>query len=188
MDRDLAVRGLTLMERVVHIGETGGVYGILSESDAGSPGHRLPAVIFLNAGFTPRTGPRRIHVQIARRLNERGIASLRLDLPGIGDSAARSDGLPARQGAREEIRAAMDYLTDDLGFERFVVFGICSGADYAFRVGREDHRVAGLILVNGYSYRTAGNLVRHYRKSPHAATELVQPAPGQAGDLAQTDR
>jgi hypothetical protein len=56
----------------------------------------------------------------------------------------------------------MSYLTERSGKREFVLFGICSGADYAFRVGCTDRRVVGLVLVDGYSYRTLGNRLRHY--------------------------
>lgn len=151
-----------MTESVAHIGDTGSVHGIVTEPVKGTQGRDYPVVIFLNAGLTHRIGPRRIHVQLARCLSESGVTSLRLDLSGIGDSEARRDGLPARESALLEIQAAMDYLTDRTGSRRFVLFGICSGADHAFRVGRVDPRVVGLVLVNGYTYRTVGNYVRHY--------------------------
>lgn len=149
-------------ESVAILGHDEGVCGILSEPEPGVPKLDAPVVVFLNAGLTHRVGPRRIHVQIARRLGALGVTSLRFDLPGIGDSQRRSDDLPAREGAQRDIAAAMDHLTEVTGVDRFVLFGICSGADYAFRVGLADPRVVGLILVNGYTYRTRGNYIRHY--------------------------
>lgn len=116
-------------------------------------------VLLLNAGITRHVGPFRAHVDLARTLAEQGFAVLRFDQSGLGDSA-----LPARaEGDRRQrdIDAAMQLLMQETGVERFVLCGLCSGADDAFHVGARDERVAGAILLDGVAYPTPGFWLRH---------------------------
>ncbi|MDR0182530.1 serine aminopeptidase domain-containing protein [Lysobacter arvi] len=116
-------------------------------------------VLLLNAGLTRHTGPFRMHVELARRLAAEGFAVLRFDQSGLGDSA-----LPGRatgERRQREIDAAMRLLAHETGVERFVLCGLCSGADDAFHVGAVDARVAGAILLDGVAYPTPGFWMRH---------------------------
>lgn len=112
------------------------------------------AVILLNAGLMPRSGPNRLYTRMARRLAKLGIDSLRFDLSGIGDSAARSDGQSYRQGALRDVRDALDFLSSTKLYSGFVLVGLCSGADLAMRAALADRRVVGLVQIDGLPYTT----------------------------------
>lgn len=116
-------------------------------------------VLLLNAGITRHVGPFRAHVDLARALAEQGFAVLRFDLSGLGDSALPA--LAEGDRRRRDIDAAMQLLTQTTGVERFVLCGLCSGADDAFHVGAHDERVAGAILLDGVAYPTPGFWLRH---------------------------
>ena len=116
-------------------------------------------VLLLNAGLTRHTGPFRMHVELAQKLAEQGFAVLRFDQSGLGDSA--SPGKAAGERRQRETDAAMRLLAQEAGVERFVLSGLCSGADDAFHVGAVDARVAGTILLDGVAYPTPGFWVRH---------------------------
>ena len=60
------------------------------------------AVIFVNAGLIHHIGPNRLHVLLARALGRQGVASLRIDLSGVGDSAPRADHLSIYELVRRE--------------------------------------------------------------------------------------
>lgn len=113
-----------------------------------------PVVVFLNAGVIHRVGPHRLHVKLARQLAARGIASLRLDLSGIGDSRSVPGALSFRESSVADTRAAMDQLTAELGATRFVVFGLCSGADNALAAAEADPRVAAIVVLDPPAYVT----------------------------------
>jgi pimeloyl-ACP methyl ester carboxylesterase len=75
---------------------------------------------------------------------------LRLDLSGIGDS-------PAAQGEENlcyppdyigDAQLAMTELGAKLGVHKFILGGLCSGADIAFQLGVRDRRVAGVVMMN----------------------------------------
>ena len=116
-------------------------------------------VLLLNAGLTRHTGPFRMHVELARSLSAQGFAVLRFDQSGLGDSAL--PGRAAGERRQREIDAAMGLLAQEAGVDRFVLCGLCSGADDAFHMGAADARVAGAILLDGIAYPTPGFWVRH---------------------------
>ncbi len=142
-------------------GDVGSLAGILTEPTGGSGA--LPGVVMVNSGILHRVGACRLHVELARRLAERGFSSLRFDHSGIGDSEARRDSLPFEKSAVLEIRQALDWLAGKRGIERFVVLGLCSGADMAFEAAREDPRITGLVLLDPWAYRTPRYWLVHYR-------------------------
>jgi pimeloyl-ACP methyl ester carboxylesterase len=119
-------------------------------------------IIVLNAGLVHRIGPFRLHVAIARRLNACGYPTLRFDLSTLGDSAASDESLPRAQQVRADVADAMDLLGAQAGCTRFVLVGLCSGAENAHLVACSDPRIAGAIFLDGFAYRTPGFLLRHY--------------------------
>ncbi|KAB2882946.1 MAG: hypothetical protein F9K40_23225, partial [Kofleriaceae bacterium] len=145
------------VERAMALGAEANLIGILSGPalPAASPSRTpRPVVIFLNAGVLHRVGPHRLHVNLARRLAARGISSLRLDLSGIGDSRSVPGSLSFRQSAVADTRAAMDQLGAELGARRFILFGLCSGADNALATAEVDPRVTGIIVLDPPAYVT----------------------------------
>lgn len=121
------------------------------------PAHRPPlpvACLMLNMGANHRVGPRRINVKLAQALALRGMASLRLDLGGIGDSdpPAGSSALPLAVRAVHDLQAAMDLVEARLGIGQFVIVGMCSGVEHAMTTAVLDTRVVGLSLFDGFAF------------------------------------
>ncbi len=135
-----------MKETALNFGQGGSLVGILTRPDEVQQGDL--AVIFLNAGILHRVGPNRIHVRLARHLADRGVTSLRMDLPGVGDSGMLGTGLSLAEEGRQGIHAAMDLLQRQEVASRFVVFGLCSGADAAFQIACLEPRVVGIALVD----------------------------------------
>jgi pimeloyl-ACP methyl ester carboxylesterase len=110
------------------------------------------AVIIGNTGGDPHYGFARFSVELARFLASAGIASLRMDFRGLGDSTC-----PAGQpdvathifdvDRAEDFGAAVDALTK-AGFRRFGAIGLCTGAYHAFHAGLRDRRLGALVLLN----------------------------------------
>lgn len=167
-------------ERILQLGAESNIVAIATEPDpvpgeCGEPGARRPMVIFLNAGVLHRVGPHRLHVVLARQLARSGFPCLRLDLSGIGDSRGVPGDLTFRASAVADARAAMDRMAADGGIERFVLFGLCSGADNALATAKVDPRVVGLILVDAPAYATGRASVRDI--SHRVAIRLRRPIP-----------
>ena len=131
---------------------------------AGLPGEARGkvGVIVVNAGLVHRIGPFRLHVEMARRLNEDGYPTLRFDLSTLGDSGAAGGSLTRTQQVCADLSDAMALLAERSGCDRFVLVGLCSGAQNAHTVAATDPRVAGAVFLDGYAYRTPGYRLRHY--------------------------
>jgi pimeloyl-ACP methyl ester carboxylesterase len=127
------------------------------------PGTVDPAFMILNAGVLHRVGPHRLHVVLARRMASTGILGARLDLGGIGDSTAGPDAGSFRDSAVADTRLAMTGLGDACGVQRFVLFGVCAGADNAIATALADPRVMGIILVDPPMYPTPWSRIRDLR-------------------------
>lgn len=138
-----------VIEHAVVFGPKRGLVGVLTSPGQGQARSDLPDFIVLNTGFVHRTGPSRLSVTLARRLVESGVRVLRFDFSGIGDSLSTDSTAPFLERAAFETREAMDFLMRSEGAERFVVVGLCTGANIAFDVARCDSRIVGAVLVNG---------------------------------------
>jgi hypothetical protein len=136
----------------VRFGHGDGLLGMLTEPVQCQP---LPVCcLMLNMGANHRVGPRRINVKLAHALAAQGMSSLRLDLGGIGDSEAPggASAVPLALRAVHDLQAAMDLVEARLGIRRFVIVGMCSGAEHAMSAGMVDARVIGLSLFDGFAF------------------------------------
>jgi pimeloyl-ACP methyl ester carboxylesterase len=104
-----------------------------------------------------------LHVVLARRIAARGNLGLRLDLGGIGDSIMSTDAATFRESAVADTRTAMTGLADAHGTQRFVLFGVCAGADNSIATALSDDRVAGIVLVDPHTYPTRRSQLRDLR-------------------------
>lgn len=156
-------------EQAVVFGRYGNLVGVVNLPD----GAGETAVLMLNAGMLPSPGPFRLHVDLARSLAEVGVASLRFDLSGIGESLAVGTSGTSLERAAAEVSAAVDCLEQQHGIRRVVLFGLCSGADDALHAALHDTRVVGIYALDGLGYRTP----KYYRQRllDVAAMKLANP-------------
>ena len=131
----------------------------------GGPADRdAAALLFINSGLVHRVGPNRMYVNAARTLSAAGVLTMRFDLSGVGDSELRNDTLSFEERGTIEIRQAMDFLEARFGVRRFILTGICSGADNAFDVAVLEPRVIGIIPVDYHSFSSTGYLLHSYKR------------------------
>lgn len=133
-------------ETVVRMSGDSDLLGVLSRPNR-TNGPEVGALL-LDVGLTYRAGPNRLYVRIARLLAAQGIPTLRFDFSGVGDSPPRSDLLPFSESGPLETVRAMDWMREELGIQRLLLIGFCSGANVAFRTAVRDMRVAGIGLLN----------------------------------------
>ena len=135
-------------ETPVRFGPGEDLFGVLcAPSGAARPG--AMTVVFVNTGVTRHIGDGRLFVEAARALAGQGVPSLRLDIAGIGESAADPDrvGLVYTPSAQADVRCALDRLERE-GHDNFVIVGVCSGAHLALHAAREDPRVSAAVMIN----------------------------------------
>jgi pimeloyl-ACP methyl ester carboxylesterase len=157
-----------LREQAILLGKRKSLVGIVAQgstgdSAAGDSDSRLPAVVILNSGIIHRVGPNRMFVRLSRQLAVAGHLVVRFDLSGIGDSEPRADGLSPLDATLADIREVLDSLEATRQVRRFILVGLCSGADHSVVYAGQDPRVAGMVLIDPTIPRTRGYYVRHYR-------------------------
>ncbi len=156
-------------ERIVRFGVRDGLAGILSVPR--QPRAAAPHVVLVNAGIVHRVGPNRLYVDTARRLSALGFTVLRFDLSGLGDSESATSGTSVSGSAIEDLRRALDYLESSRQAHRFVVGGLCAGADYSLMAAFDDPRIVGTILIDPTVARTRrSKIIHHLRRLQHLAT------------------
>ncbi len=117
-------------------------------------------VLIVNSGAQRRTGPGRLHVMLARRWAARGMAVLRLDLPGLGDAAARPgepDNTVYPATAVADLRAVLGHVNERWPGVPCHVLGICSGGYHALQLVREGAALAGVTVLNPLTFDWPGD-------------------------------
>ena len=124
---------------------------------------RETGVIVIVGGPQYRAGSHRQFVALARHLASHGIATLRFDYRGMGDSSGDIVGF---ERAGEDIRASIDALLVHCpGVKNVVLWGLCDGASAGllYLQGASDPRVRALCLLNPW-VRNAASLARAHVK------------------------
>jgi exosortase A-associated hydrolase 1 len=126
-----------------------------------TPGPR--AVLIVVGGPQYRAGSHRQFTLLARSLGARGIASLRFDYRGMGDSSGAARNF---EQVDADLRAGVDQLLAAVpGSTEVVVWGLCDAASAALFYAAGDARVTGLVLANPWVRTTGGHAkatLKHY--------------------------
>ena len=111
-------------------------------------------VVIIVGGPQYRAGSHRQFTLLARQLAEQGIASIRFDYRGMGDSEGDMRNFETIDA---DIKAAIDtFTTQTTGIKQIVLWGLCDAASAALYYGHTDPRVKGLILLNPWVHTGAG--------------------------------
>jgi pimeloyl-ACP methyl ester carboxylesterase len=134
-------------EQAALLGDRRSLVGVITRPSASQAADQ-PAVVILNTGIIHRVGHHRMYVTLARMLASSGRTVVRFDFSGIGDSAPRNDRMSPLTACLAEIKEVLDSLEKTHRVSRFVLIGLCSGADHAVLYGSKDPRVTGLVLMD----------------------------------------
>lgn len=104
------------------------------------------AVLIMVGGPQYRVGSHRQFTLLARSLAEAGIASVRFDYSGMGDSEGDKCSF---HEVESDVAAAVDNLCEYApGVTRVVLWGLCDAASAALLFAYREPRVAGMVLLN----------------------------------------
>jgi exosortase A-associated hydrolase 1 len=127
------------------------LFAILHE---GQGARNATGVLVVVGGPQYRVGSHRQFVLIARGLAARGVAVLRFDYRGMGDSCGTQRTF---ESVDEDIRSAVEtFMQQAPWLRRVVILGLCDGASAAMTYAYADPRVHGLILINPWVRTSAG--------------------------------
>jgi exosortase A-associated hydrolase 1 len=129
------------------------LYGVLSLPEGGCS----RGVLIVVGGPQYRAGSHRQFTLLARSLAENGIAAMRFDYRGMGDSQG-----PLRDfdAIGEDLRTAINAFMEAVpGMREVVLWGLCDGASAIAMYAAGDARVSGVVLLNPW-VRTADGIAR----------------------------
>jgi len=118
-------------------------------------------LLILVGGPQDRVGAHRQYVHLARRAAAAGIAAMRFDYRGIGDSEGSYPGFEA---VGPDITAAVAAFHARVpGLDGVVLWGMCEGASAILLAGVTNPSVRGNVLVNPWVRTTSGEAQTYLR-------------------------
>jgi alpha-beta hydrolase superfamily lysophospholipase len=166
----------TVKETALRFGEGSRLFGVFTEADGLPAQPDRPTVCFLNVGANHHVGPHRMNVDLSRELALNGYTAFRMDVAGLGDSAAAPGVRENRiytKDAIVDVKSAMDLLGGLRGAKRFVLVGLCSGAYLAHHTSAQDHRVVGQVQISPFAFEwQEGDSVAPTTRKPFRSTRF----------------
>jgi pimeloyl-ACP methyl ester carboxylesterase len=162
-----------MSEQIVTLRNTAGhALHCILESPASGVVRRDVACVLLSPGVKMRVAPHRLYRKVAQEFLSRGIAVLRVDFHGLGDSEGELPEAQLDQLYREvqlgrhvdDVHAALEFVAKQLGVQRFVVGGLCGGALTGLLTAPRDPRIVGLyaigipVILDGTGQHAAANM------------------------------
>jgi exosortase A-associated hydrolase 1 len=130
-------------------------------------------VVIVVGGPQYRVGSHRQFVLLARSLAQEGIASLRFDFRGMGDSEGD---MRSFEAVDDDVEAAANALLASVPELRgLVLWGLCDGASAALIAAARMPRLMGVVALNPWVRSEASfdrTLVRHYYRQRLFAPEF----------------
>lgn len=120
-------------------------------------------VLIIVGGPQYRIGSQRQFTLLARYLAAKGIAVMRFDVRGMGDSEGAQRTF---EEINEDLRCAINqFLLEIPSLQEIVLWGLCDAASAALFYAHNDKRVTGLVLLNPWVRTNQGaakTYLRHY--------------------------
>ena len=137
----------TLNEQAVMLGPRKSLVSVITKDKAAAATADRPTIVILNSGIVHRVGANRMTVRLARALAAAGHTVVRFDLSGVGDSEPRPEAIEPLDAALADIRDVLDSLEAGQNGRRFILGGLCSGANHTVVYAGTARRVVGTVLL-----------------------------------------
>jgi alpha-beta hydrolase superfamily lysophospholipase len=160
------LEGRGWLERPVSFGD--GLRGVLC-LPTGKSSQR--AVLFGNTAADPRAGVGNFATNASRALAARGVAALRFDFAGVGESAGeRAEGMDIYAASRLPDYTAAAAVLQSHGYEDLTVIGVCTGGYHAVHAVLDSGQFRRAVAVNSW-------LVLRWGRSLELRSETASGAP-----------
>ena len=120
-------------------------------------------VLIVVGGPQYRAGSSRQFTLLARHLAQRGVAAMRFDYRGMGDSGGASRSF---ERVDADLRCAIETFVEAVpALKEIVIWGLCDAASAALLYAYQDRRVKALVLLNPWVHTEQGEArayLRHY--------------------------
>ncbi|MFP4176163.1 MAG: alpha/beta fold hydrolase [Planctomycetota bacterium] len=143
----------------------------------GLPAGRVKGAVIIAHGWSGcRMGPHRILVEMSRNLNHRGIATLRFDFRGRGDSAGDKFETDI-DGMFSDTVAGVTFVTEKFGANTPVgLLGMCSGGNVVLGALEECGEVEGAVCWSTYPFQSQRETKQDVKRTGHFAVEYIKKA------------
>lgn len=131
-----------------------------------APEQAQRGVILIHGWAGCRIGPHRMLVHTAERLLKAGIATLRFDLRGRGDSHGRADQTDLDAMIEDTLNAAA-FLKTHPQIKRVALLGICSGANVAIGAATLNPAITELALWSALPFQPEQQPAQRRRRIRH---------------------
>ena len=133
------------------------------------------AIIIAGSGMTDANGPANIYKDLARELNANGIATLRYDKRGVGQSASAITDLEATvfEDFVDDVVGYVEKLRDEAGFEKIFLVGHSEGSLIAGVAADRTH-VDGVVSISGIGTTIGDTLRRQLGEQLEPAEPLLK--------------
>ena len=148
--------GSEVKESVLWFGPDNGYFSILTEP-LQKDDRRLPVVVIANSGATHRVGVSRLYTTLARELACLGFCSLRIDIPGLGDSIIydrEKENHDYIDHSSEVIGQLLKAFDSKFGSNKYIITGLCSGAYFSFHAALDldEANIVESLLMNPLTF------------------------------------
>lgn len=137
--------------------------GMVHQPDETAHGAPRRGVVIIVGGPQYRIGSHRQFLLLARALAENGVAAMRFDYRGLGDSGGDFTGF---ENIDDDIRAAVDAFQEAVpGLDEIVLWGLCDAASAILFYASGDSRIAASVLLNPWVRSETGyakTQLKHY--------------------------
>lgn len=147
-------------ERLLRFGVRDECFGVHSAPE--QDGTVSTAVLLLGTGIEPTPGFGDSWTRFARSAAQRGIAVLRMDFRGIGESVVARGGqenVSYQTGRVDDVREGVAWLRSRWPAARIIVAGICTGGYYAIHSAADGANVDRVIAINPQLWCTDSSTV-----------------------------